>query len=441
MTMGVGLPRGWGQGAVGPRLTAMKRWASAALVVLALAGCAQPRSVDPEAAGQTSAVVDASTLAGSTWVLQSTSHGGSIPSPRSGRPQSIAFTATGIDAYDGCNDVTSDVTYLGDQIKLGTVWNTAMACDNNVVENAVATVFANEGTVRAGVVGTTLTVSGHGDTLTYVPAPTPTATPNLRQQLIGPLWQLVSWSKDSPTYRVPKGSRASVLFSASTVVADDGCNDQTASVAYGTGKVSLTFVVQMTTEVACSGPGVDPRIASAYAALLHGPAAANVGGNTLTLVGRATLTFSKVADRPVAPSGSPAPSVAPLATVDPSALRSAVVDKVWRLVSVTRGTTTTAVPSGQGATLRLTATSYEAKDGCATHIGLIRYTLTGVNTSDQGVKGSECAASAMVAAAYEAIFSGTPRFQFQGDGGVTLGSGSTVLAFLPDSAVRTPTTG
>ena len=58
--------------------------------------------------------------------------------------------------------------------------------------------------------------------------------------------------------------------------------------------------------------------------------------------------------------------------------------------------------------------------------------MTGVNTTDQGVRGTPCPGNprvATVSAAYEAVFSGRPRLQFQGDGGVTLGSGSTLLTF------------
>jgi heat shock protein HslJ len=336
------------------------RAAAVALLLGAVAGCAQAGSVDPEADMLTSPVSAAaaptttsaplptvglalptvpspsastsllSRLVGPKWLLIAWSQDGKAQ----GVPPTAAilFTATAIDAFDGCNDIEGDATYSGSQVRFPPLMSSAVACGEDAVgrlDMASETTFV--GSVNVALAGTTLTVSGHGIVLTYTRGGPvlayppdiglerdnqPPAFPGLRGQLVGPLWRLDSFTVGGARVATIGSTRGWLQMGPASVTAGDGCNEHESVVSYD-GSV-LTFSEQAAPQFRCSLPVGYQRVAAAYQTLFKGRVDAQLANGTLTLTGNGvTLAFSKDGDQRSAPAASV--SVAPLATVDPSA--------------------------------------------------------------------------------------------------------------------------
>lgn len=105
-------------------------------------------------------------------------------------PAPLRFAKDSVDATDGCNRIGGRATVRGDEIELGPLAATQMACVDRPAgfDAEVAHIAAVlSGTVRWSVSGDALTLTGPAGTLVYrpfLPAPAPTT-------LVGPTWDVV----------------------------------------------------------------------------------------------------------------------------------------------------------------------------------------------------------------------------------------------------------
>lgn len=397
-------------------------------------------------------------LIGNRWLLQSWTMGGSsgpVPSPSFGTAPSALFSATQYVADDGCNDTSGAITYHGSSATLGDSETSLVGCPASKVVDTYAAVFVK--TISLELHGDTLVVSRGEARLTFsrgsawvIGQMAPTATPvSWTSVLVGPVWQLATITSGGVTWKAPAGA-GSLSFQPNHWAATDGCNEHWGSISYGQAsrhqgftavEGALSFGPGAQTAASCSEPVIQ-RVDRMIRGTLTGTLAARLDEGTLTLnVPDAVVTF-RTSTGPAAPPGfadslsfspsaaPPPASVAPIATIGASAIRDALTRNPWRLTSVTDASGHLPVDASQGARLTMTPDSYLATDGCNRHTGSIAYTDVKVSTSAPTSTRKPCPnVASRIGADFIAVLSGQLRFEFEGDGSITVTTGQTVLAF------------
>jgi heat shock protein HslJ len=138
----------------------------------------------------------------------------------------------------------------------------------------------------------------------------------LWHQLGGVKWILQSWNTGKQGARLASGLRDGILFTPTSIDANDGCNDYIARATYSTQFVDLGQVTQ--TRAACTA---DP-VSDGFRILFDGRFRVVIGGTQLTLTGHGVkLVFNEGPAQSYPPAiGAEPPN--PSMTVPPPALPS-----------------------------------------------------------------------------------------------------------------------
>lgn len=237
---------------------------------------AQPESPLPpaDAAQAESPLPEPNVLTGSAWELTSLDGG----APLEGSLTTIQFAPDGtVGGSDGCNRFAG--AYTLDEAA-GTIafvpgLNTAMACDDAVMQQAARFSAALAGASSFTLEGDTLTVSGAGETLVFAPQ---------RSDLAGTNWEIVSYNNGEGGVVTAMGEPALTLsFGADgTASGFGGCNTFTGAYTAPTiGQLAIGPLAA--TGKACAQPEGIMEQEQRYLAALAGAATYTVQGDFLDI--------------------------------------------------------------------------------------------------------------------------------------------------------------
>lgn len=161
---------------------------------------------------------------------------------------SVTFADGSLQAFAGCNRLRGSYAIEGDQLRLGPVAGTMMACPEPAmtVENAVKAALT--GTPRFAVDGDRLTLTAtSGADLVFERVPPPT--------LAGTSWEITGFNNGREAVVSPLlGTRLTLTFDAERVVGEAGCNGFRGTYTVEGDKLSIRAVAS--TRKACDGDGV-----------------------------------------------------------------------------------------------------------------------------------------------------------------------------------------
>jgi heat shock protein HslJ len=185
-------------------------------------------------------------LEGATWQLQE------MPGPQSAalgrltRPITVRFESGRLSGFAGCNNFSGGYTLAGDQLKIGPVASTQMACPEpgSSIENAFHAALS--GTWRYVVDGDDLSATtASGGTLRFRREPPP--------QLAGVNWKVTSFNNNRhAVVGVLGDSIITMSFKDGQVAGNAGCNNFHGTYAAEGNKVQLGPL--MATRRACEEP-------------------------------------------------------------------------------------------------------------------------------------------------------------------------------------------
>jgi heat shock protein HslJ len=158
----------------------------------------------------------------------------------------VRFESGRLSGFAGCNNFSGSYTLEGDQLKIGPVASTQMACAEP--GSSVETAFhkALSGTLRYSVDGDTLTATNaSGETLRFRREPPP--------QLAGVNWKVTSFNNNRHAVVGVLGqSNITISFKDGKVAGSAGCNNFHG--AYATEGSKLKIGPLATTRRACEEP-------------------------------------------------------------------------------------------------------------------------------------------------------------------------------------------
>jgi heat shock protein HslJ len=187
----------------------------------------------------------------------------------------LTFEATRIGASAGCNQMSGEYEVADGTLKVGMLAMTEMACEEPLMaQDAWLSGFLDGAT--ATLDDTTLTLAKDGTTLTLQDE----SVLNPDQPLQGTRWVVTSIVANDAVSSVPEGAQASLVFDASSVAVESGCNS--GSGGYEAQDGTITFGPIATTMKMCVDEGI-AALEQAVLAVLQGEVQSEIDGNTLTL--------------------------------------------------------------------------------------------------------------------------------------------------------------
>jgi heat shock protein HslJ len=186
------------------------------------------------------------TIEGSVWRLKELPGASSAALAKLDRPVMARFESGRLTGFAGCNNFSGSYTVEGDQLKIGPVASTQMACPEP--GSSIETAFhkALSGTLRYVLDGDHLTATtASGDTLRFQREPPP--------QLAGVNWKVTSFNNNRHAVVGVLGqSSITMSFKDGTVAGSAGCNNFHGK--YSTAGSKLEVGPLATTRRACEEP-------------------------------------------------------------------------------------------------------------------------------------------------------------------------------------------
>jgi heat shock protein HslJ len=245
------------------------------IVALALAACstgggaARPSASAGEASGGTP--VRTEDLSGRTF-LSTGIDGADLAE---GSQVRLSFEATRIGASAGCNQMSGEYEVADGALKVGEIAMTEMACEEPLMsQDTWLSGFLDGAT--AALDDTTLTLTKDGTTLTLQDE----SVLNPDQPLEGTRWVVTSVVANEGVSSVPESAQASLVFDASSVAVETGCNS--GSGGYEIKDGVITFGPIATTLKLCVDDGI-AALEQSVQAVLQGEVESAIQGDTLTL--------------------------------------------------------------------------------------------------------------------------------------------------------------
>jgi heat shock protein HslJ len=250
-----------------------------AVATLVLAACAAGGDVSSPAA---SAAPSASSGSGGTTATTEALSGRTFLSTgidgadlAEGSQVRLTFEATRIGASAGCNQMSGEYEVADGALKVGTLAMTEMACEEPLMsQDTWLSGFLDGATTTLDE--TTLTLAKDGTTLTLQDE----SVVNPDQPLEGTRWVVTSVMANDAVSSVPDSAQASLVFDASSVAVETGCNS--GSGGYQAEDGQMTFGPIATTMKMCVDEGIG-ALEQSVLAVLQGEVLSEVDGNTLTL--------------------------------------------------------------------------------------------------------------------------------------------------------------
>jgi heat shock protein HslJ len=250
----------------------------AALVVIAigLAGCGD----DDDDESSTTGASAPATLDGREFIVTS-ADGYDLVADTTTR---ISFDSGTVSVNAGCNTMGGAYELDGDELTVGTMMSTQMACPPELMaQDEWVSDFLTAGTTVA-VDGDTITLTGDDVVLTLTDREV--AEPDM--PLEGTTWTLDGIIDADSVSTVPGGVVATIRFEDGMAQVDTGCNTGSASAEVGDG--TIFFGPMALTKMAC-GPD-ESEVEQTFVALLTGDVAYVIESDSLTLSnGQNGLTF------------------------------------------------------------------------------------------------------------------------------------------------------
>ncbi len=185
-------------------------------------------------------------IEGAAWRLTQLPGTQSAALAQLNRPVTVRFESGRLSGFAGCNNFSGSYTLDGDQLKIGPVASTQMACPEP--GSSVETAFhkALSGTLRYSVDGDGLqATTAAGDTLRFQREPPP--------QLAGVNWKVTSFNNNRHAVVGVLGqSSITMSFKDGTVAGSAGCNSFHGK--YSTEGSKLEVGPLATTRRACEEP-------------------------------------------------------------------------------------------------------------------------------------------------------------------------------------------
>jgi heat shock protein HslJ len=185
-------------------------------------------------------------LEGAAWRLKELTGVQSAALAKLDRPVALRFESGRLSGFAGCNNFSGSYTLAGDQLKIGPVASTQMACPEP--GSSVETAFhkALSGNLRYAVDGDHLTATtASGDTLRFQREPPP--------QLAGVNWKVTSFNNNRHAVVGVLGeSSITMSFKDGQVAGSAGCNNFHGK--YSTEGSKLQVGPLATTRRACEEP-------------------------------------------------------------------------------------------------------------------------------------------------------------------------------------------
>ena len=187
----------------------------------------------------------------------------------------VSFDAGRITVQAGCNTMNSTYELEGDQLVVGDMATTQMACDEALMaqDQWFADVLGGDPTVSAD--GTTVTITGGGATLTLTDRDV--VEPDL--PLEGTTWTLEGIIADDAVATVPDGVVATIRIVDGEAQVDTSCNSGFASAEVRDD--SIVFGPLALTKKAC--PPEQTEVERVMVAMLMGEVSYDVESDVLTL--------------------------------------------------------------------------------------------------------------------------------------------------------------
>jgi heat shock protein HslJ len=187
----------------------------------------------------------------------------------------LTFEATRIGASAGCNQMSGEYEVADGVLKVGMLAMTEMACEEPLMsQDTWLSGFLDGATAMLD--DTTLTLAKDGTTLTLQDE----SVLNPDQPLEGTRWVVTSTIANEGVSSVPEGAMASLVFDASSVAVETGCNS--GSGGYIAEDDLITFGPIATTLKLCVDEGV-AALEQSVLGVLQGEVESAIDGNTLTL--------------------------------------------------------------------------------------------------------------------------------------------------------------
>ena len=187
-------------------------------------------------------------LEGPTWQLAVLPghDAGSLAGLR--RPVTLRFAAGRVEGFSGCNRLFGNYTVDRDQVKLGRLAGTMMACPGTAMKIESAFKSALDGSFRYAISKDRLTLTPEGGAaLVFQVAPEP--------RLDGPVWEVTGFNNGRRAVISPLlGSQLNLTFKEGMVEGFSGCNKFRA--AYKHDGDHLSIAPLSTTRMACPAEGV-----------------------------------------------------------------------------------------------------------------------------------------------------------------------------------------
>jgi heat shock protein HslJ len=188
----------------------------------------------------------------------------------------LTFEATRIGASAGCNQMSGEYEVADGALKVGMLAMTEMACEEPLMaQDTWLSGFLDGAT--ATLDDTTLTLAKDGTTLTLEDESV--LNPDL--PLEGTRWVVTSTIANEGVSSVPEGAQASLVFDATSVAVETGCNS--GSGGYEAQDGTITFGPIATTLKLCVDESIG-ALEQSVLAVLQGEVQSEIDGNTLTLM-------------------------------------------------------------------------------------------------------------------------------------------------------------
>jgi heat shock protein HslJ len=233
------------------------------------AGAASPSASAGAGSGGTPATTEA--LSGRTF-LSTGIEGADLAE---GSQVRLTFEATRIGASAGCNQMSGEYEVADGALKVGMLAMTEMACEEPLMSQDTWLSGFLEG-ASATLDDTTLTLTKDGTSLTLQDE----SVLNPDKPLEGTRWVVTSVIANDAVSSVPESAQASLVFDATSVAVETGCNS--GSGGYEANDGLITFGPIATTLKMCVDESIG-ALEQSVLGVLQGEVVSEIDGNTLTL--------------------------------------------------------------------------------------------------------------------------------------------------------------
>jgi heat shock protein HslJ len=383
-------------------------WSVAVVALLALAACGradgtggmggtggQVAPTQPAAEGQPSAppaspVGTADDLVGSKWVLASFG----TPDSQTPVPTDAGVTAEfgaggALSGSTGCNSYSGQYTLDGQNLTVGPVQATEMACveeDRMARERDFVTALQSARTLTRD--GDTLTIGYAGGELRFTSAQ---AQGQSAGSLDGTRWQLASFDGGAASTGLVAGSQITAEFADGKVGGTAGCNSYGGSYTVSGPNISIGELNQ--TLIGCDTPLADQE--AKYTAALLAATTYQINGDTLAIEHPGgTLRFEKL---------QPTPD-------------QALEGITWHLTTFVTGEVASSLFADTRITAQFAGGNLSGEAGCNSYSGGYTVTGNGITVSELGATKMACAADVMAQEqAFLKALGAATTFQIAGD--------------------------